>query len=50
MENALQHIDRARDDMLRKRNQLRQGEIVEEIELILRDRKESFWCPESLIR
>ena len=39
MENALQHIERASDGLQRDRNRLRQGEIVEEIELILRDRK-----------
>jgi hypothetical protein len=36
----LQHIGRASEDLQRQRNQLRQGEIVEEIELILRDRSE----------
>jgi F-type H+-transporting ATPase subunit gamma len=34
MENALRHIERKREDLRRSRNQLRQEEIVEEIELI----------------
>jgi len=40
MENALQHLERGSDELQRARNQLRQGEIIEEIELILRDRTE----------
>jgi F-type H+-transporting ATPase subunit gamma len=36
MENALQHIERNTGNLSRLRNQLRQEEIVEEIELILR--------------
>lgn len=35
MENALQHIERNTEDLSRLRNQLRQEEIVEEIELII---------------
>ena len=38
MENALRHIDENTADLNRKRNQLRQEEIVEEIELILGER------------
>lgn len=38
MENALQHIDRASETLQRQRSQLRQGEIIEEIESILRTR------------
>lgn len=34
MENALQHIGRRREDLRRSRNQLRQEDIIEEIELI----------------
>jgi F-type H+-transporting ATPase subunit gamma len=34
MENALQHLDRGRDDLTRQRNRLRQEEIIEEIELM----------------
>lgn len=39
MENALQHIERATDTLARQRNRLRQEEIVEEIELVLGQRK-----------
>jgi F-type H+-transporting ATPase subunit gamma len=36
MENALRHLDRGREDLGRQRNRLRQEEIVEEIELMVR--------------
>lgn len=36
MENALQHLERGEDDLNRKRNRMRQEEIVEEIELMSR--------------
>jgi F-type H+-transporting ATPase subunit gamma len=35
MENALGHLDRGREDLLRQRNRLRQEEIVEEIEVMV---------------
>lgn len=35
MENALEHLDRGRGDLLRQRNRLRQEEIVEEIETMI---------------
>ena len=38
MENALRHLGRNSEALQRRRNQLRQEEIVEEIELILQDR------------
>lgn len=38
MENALQHLDRGRVDLKRLRNRMRQEEIVEEIELMARNR------------
>lgn len=34
MENAMRHIERQREDLLRSRNQLRQEDIIEEIELV----------------
>lgn len=34
MENALRHLERSREDLVRLRNRLRQEEIVEEIELM----------------
>jgi F-type H+-transporting ATPase subunit gamma len=36
MENALQHLERGREDLQRQRNHLRQEEIIEEIELTAR--------------
>jgi F-type H+-transporting ATPase subunit gamma len=38
MENALQHLDHRSEELQRRRNHLRQEEIVEEIELILQER------------
>jgi F-type H+-transporting ATPase subunit gamma len=38
MENALRHLDRGRDELRRLRDQGRQEEIVEEIELILQQK------------
>ncbi len=38
MENALQHLDCGREDLQRRRNRMRQEEIVEEIELMSRVR------------
>lgn len=34
MENAMRHIERKREDLQRSRNQLRQEEIIEDIELV----------------
>ncbi|MBU1363536.1 MAG: F0F1 ATP synthase subunit gamma [Gammaproteobacteria bacterium] len=39
MENALQHIGRSSEELQRQRNRLRQEEIVEEIELIVQERR-----------
>ena len=36
MENALQHLEQGEDELNRKRNRMRQEEIVEEIELMSR--------------
>jgi F-type H+-transporting ATPase subunit gamma len=38
MENALRHLGQGSEDMQRRRNRLRQEEIVEEIELIAQGR------------
>jgi len=38
MENALQHLERGGEALQRQRNRLRQEEIIEEIELIVRER------------
>lgn len=38
MENALQHLERSSEELKRRRNRVRQEEIVEEIELIVQDR------------
>ena len=38
MENALQHLDKGSEGLKRQRNRLRQEEIVEEIELMARER------------
>lgn len=35
MENAIEHLERGREDLLRRRNRLRQEEIVEEIEVMV---------------
>ncbi|HXX83137.1 MAG TPA: F0F1 ATP synthase subunit gamma [Casimicrobiaceae bacterium] len=35
MENAMQHLDRGRDELKRQLNRLRQEEIIEEIELMM---------------
>jgi F-type H+-transporting ATPase subunit gamma len=36
MENALNHLERTSEDLNRQRNRMRQEEIVEEIELMLK--------------
>ena len=38
MENALRHLDRGKEDLLRQRNRLRQEEIIEEIEIMVTKR------------
>lgn len=39
METALQHLERSSEDLQRQRNRMRQEEIVEEIELMLRKKE-----------
>lgn len=38
MENALQHLEHGSEDLMRQRNRMRQEEIIEEIELMARER------------
>ncbi|MDE2343558.1 MAG: F0F1 ATP synthase subunit gamma [Betaproteobacteria bacterium] len=42
MENALEHLERGRDELQRQRNRLRQEEIVEEIEVMISARHRQF--------
>ncbi|MDE1942994.1 MAG: F0F1 ATP synthase subunit gamma [Betaproteobacteria bacterium] len=42
MENALEHLERGRDELQRQRNRLRQEEIVEEIEVMISSRHRQF--------
>ena len=38
MENALRHLEQGSEELMRKRNRMRQEEIVDEIELMSRVR------------